>query len=203
MRGILRQPVGFPLILVQPRLLPVEIGEALLGRFELACQGRHTVALRGGIVAPVRELLARLPPAAAAAVACAFLRLVHGGLGFRHCPFRRLGLLAGLLRRRRSVAPPREQQARFGLLDLVGQRLVAFRLPCLSPQAGDLRVEPGHEVVEPGQIGFRLPELAFRIAPADMQSGDAGRFFQHLPPLRGARGDHGGDAALADQVAGL
>ena len=57
--GIARQPVGLAPILFQTHLLPVEIGEALFGGFELAGERGHPVAVGAGIVAPVGQFLAR------------------------------------------------------------------------------------------------------------------------------------------------
>ncbi|HSJ95646.1 MAG TPA: hypothetical protein VLC53_01155, partial [Myxococcota bacterium] len=59
-RGIAGQAVGLDAVLLEPRLLPVEVGKALLGRFELAGERRHPVAVRAGVVAPVGQLVARL-----------------------------------------------------------------------------------------------------------------------------------------------
>jgi hypothetical protein len=56
---------------------------------------------------------------------------------------------------------------------LLGQRLVALGLLGLAPQRGDLAVEPGHQVLEPGEVGLGLPELALGVAAADVQAGDA------------------------------
>jgi hypothetical protein len=58
---------------------------------------------------------------------------------------------------------------------------------------------PGHQVLEPGEVGLGLPELALGVAPADVQARDPGRFLEHHPPLGGLGGDHRGDLALADQ----
>ena len=57
--GIAGQPVGIATIRFELRLLPVEVGQALLGGFELMGQRRHPVAVRARIVAPVGELVAR------------------------------------------------------------------------------------------------------------------------------------------------
>src|SRR5690606_9124104 len=51
--GVAGQPVGLGVVFLEPRLLPVEVGEALLGGLELARQRSHAVAVRAGVVAPV------------------------------------------------------------------------------------------------------------------------------------------------------
>ncbi len=196
--GIAGQPVGLEAILLEPRLLPVEVGEALLGCLELARQRRHAVPVRAGVVTPVGELVARFGE-------------LPGELGLRLLRFvrrvlRRFDARVGVLRlrargigRRGRVAPAREQQPRLGMLDLVGQGLVALGLLGLPAQRGDLAVEPGHQVLEPGEVGFGLAQLAFGIAPADVKAGDARRFLEHHTPLGRLGGDHRGDLALADE----
>ncbi len=69
----------------------------------------------------------------------------------------------------------------------------------MPTQRGDLLVEPGHNILKPGQVRFRRLQLLLCILAAHMQSCDARRFFQHCPALSRLRRDHCGDAALADQ----
>jgi hypothetical protein len=52
-------------------------------------------------------------------------------------------------RRRRASG---EHQPRLGVLDLLGQRLVALGLLGLATQRRDLAVEPGHQVLEPARL---------------------------------------------------
>ncbi len=201
--GIAGQPVGIAAVLFQPLLLPVEVGEPLLRRFELAGKRRHAVAVGAGIVAPVGELVAHFgelfrpaPPAPSARR----LRRLLAGIDLAVCAPR---LLARRLGSGGGIAPAGEQQPRLGDADLVGQRLVALGLLRLPPQAGDLAVEPGHEVFEPGKVGLGLAQLALGIAAADVEAGDPRRLFQHHPPFGRLGGDHLGDLALADQRGGV
>ena len=57
--GIVGQPVGIAAVFLQPLVLAVEILELFLGRFELAGQLGHAVAMGRGIVAAVGEFVAR------------------------------------------------------------------------------------------------------------------------------------------------
>ena len=154
--------------------------------------------MRAGIVAPVGQLVARLRELNGLLVLCA-LRGLRGLLRQRH---RRLGILRlcpGRLGSCRRIAPAGEEHARFGHADPIAQRPVALCLLRLPPERGDLAVEPGHQVLEPGEIGFGLAQLALGIAPAHMQSGDARRFLEHRASLGRLGGDHLCDLALAHQ----
>jgi len=97
------------------------------------------------------------------------------------------------------LAPPGEQQPRLGRLDLLRQLGVAFGLLGLPLEGGDLRVEPGHQVLEPGKVGLRPTQLGFGVLAAHMEPGDPGSLFQHRAALGRFGGDHLRDLALADQ----
>ena len=159
---------------------------------------RHPVAVGAGVIAPVGELVARSGELFGQR-RLRFLRPVRRRLGLLDACLGRMGLLARRIGRGRGVPPAREQQAGFGEADLVGQGLVPLGLLGLAPQRGDLAVQAGHQVLEAGEIGFGLPELAFGIAPADVKAGDACRLLEHHPPLVGLGGDDRGDLALADE----
>ena len=116
--GILGQPVGFAAVGLEPRLLPVEIGEPLLRRFELAAQRRHAVAMRAGIVAAIGLFVARFGQRLGG-TALRLLRRIGLLLRFGHA---RIGLRGGglrFLRRRSGFAPARKHQPRLGALYLV------------------------------------------------------------------------------------
>jgi hypothetical protein len=67
---------------------------------------------------------------------------------------------------------------------------VALSLLGLPPQARDLRVEPGHQVLQPRQIGFGSAQLAFGILAPHVEARDPGGFFQHGAAFGGLGGDH-------------
>ena len=151
-----------------------------------------------GIVAAVGQFLARIVERLRGHRLRA-RRIVRRILGRRYlcvCPLRRC---ARRLRRRRRIAPAREDQPRLGRANLVRQGLVPLRLPRLPFQRGDLAVEPRHQVFQPRKVRFGLAQLAFGVAAADVQAADPRRFFQHLPPFGRLGRDDRRDPPLADQ----
>ena len=196
--GVPRQAVGIAAVGLEPRLLAVEIGQPLFGGLELAGQRGHAVAMRAGIVAAIGLFLARFgQPFRGPALR--LLRLVGGRLRLVHARFRIGGSGLGLFGCRGGIAPAREDQPGLGGLYLVGQFPVALGLLRLPAERGDLAVQPGHDVLEPFEIGLGLAQLAFRIAAADVQPGDPGGFLEHLAAFGRLGGDHLRDLALADQ----
>ena len=192
------QPVGVATVGFELGLLPVKVGEPLLGSLQLVRQRGHPVAMGAGVVAPVRQFVARFGELLGER--CLRLLRSIGRLLGRVDP--RLGgsrLLACGVGRCGGIAPAGKQQPRLGHTDLVAERLVALGLLGLPPQRGDLRVEPGHQVLEPGEVGFGLLELALGVAPADMQARDSRRLLEHHPPLGRLGGNYRGDLALANQ----
>lgn len=57
--GILGQPVGIAFVRLEPGLLPIKVFQPLFCSLKLRGQGRHTVAVRGGIIAPIRQFVPR------------------------------------------------------------------------------------------------------------------------------------------------
>ena len=53
--------------------------------------------------------------------------------------------------------------------------------------------------VEPREVRLGRAEPGFRIAPADVEAGDPGRFLQHRATIAGLGRDHRADPPLADQ----
>jgi hypothetical protein len=196
------QPVGIGAVLLQPPLLAGEIGEAGLGGFELFRKRSHAVPVRRGIVAPVGEFVARLGESSHCRCLLG-LQHLHRLLRLGDPRLRTLGRCARHLRRRRRVAPAGEQQPRLGRLNAVREVGVAFRLLGLPPQRGDLRVLPGHEVLKPGEVGFRGAQLALGIAAAYVQARDPRRLLEHGAALGGPCGDDLRDLALADERGGM
>ncbi len=98
------QPVGFEAIFLEPLLLPVEVGEPLLGRLEAGWRAPPCGAVRAGVVAPVGEFVAYLGQlfrgrccafCASCAAFCAASTRALGLFGLRRAATRRA-------RRRRS-----------------------------------------------------------------------------------------------------
>ena len=154
--------------------------------------------MRAGIVASVRQIVACRGERLCRRT-LRLLRRICGRLCGAHLRFGRGGGAFGLVRRSRRIAPASEDQPRLGSADLVGQLAIAFGLPRLPPERGDLAVEPGHQILQPRQIGLGLAQLAFGILAPDMQPRDARRFFQHHPAFGGLGRDHLRDLALADE----
>ena len=195
---IARQAIGIAAILFQPDALAIEIGDPLLGGFELTRQGGQPVARCRGIVAAISDFVTRGGQSLGGGL---LLLLGQGGRGLglgnaEVCP---VGFGLGVLGRRGGIAPAGEHQPRLAHADPVGQGGVAFCRPGLPPQRSDLLVQPGQHVVEPGQVGFGRPQLLLGVLAAHVQAGDPGGLLQHLPPFRRTGGDHRGDPALADQ----
>ena len=123
--SILSQPASFAAIRFEPFALAVEIGEALLGAFQLARQRRHPVAVGGRIVAAVGKRIAgfgkRLSGGMLGALGRLGFRLRCGNLRFGGERFGPSGIGS-----RGRIAPAGEDQPGLGQPDLVRQRLVAI-----------------------------------------------------------------------------
>ena len=178
--------------------MPGKVRQPFLGGFELIGKRAHAVAMRSHIGAAVGLFFARLVQRAGMS-ALLGLCLAHIGLKHGYAALGGLRVRLGPVCRINRIAPPREYRLRFGNPDLVGQLGVAFRLFGLPTQGRHLRVQPGHQVFETGEIGFRLPQLRFRVASPDMQTRDPGCFFQHFAALRRFRGDDLRDLSLTDE----
>ena len=76
-----------------------------------------------------------------------------------------------------------ERKQRLVALDVGGEGAIARRLPRLTLQAVDLRLDLLHHVFEAHEIVFRplQPQLGFM--PARVQPGDAGGFFENAAAL--------------------
>jgi hypothetical protein len=196
--GIAGQAVGLALIFLQPCVLAGEILQLPLDAFQLRRQLRQQIALSMGIVAPVGQHIADLGHALRGSGLTVLgdggecLRLGHLLLGGAGLSARRLG---GLCR----LAPAGEEHARLGGADHLGEAAIFLGGAGLTAQGDDLAVQPGHNVVEAHQIGLGRAQFLLGVAAADVKPGDACRLFQHGAAVGGLGGDHGGDAALADQ----
>ena len=95
------------------------------------------------------------------------------------------------------------EHGRLSLADVVRKIAVAGCLAGLLLQVCQLRIQGHQDVVQALEIGFRAPEPQFGLVAARVQAGDAGGFFQQLPPLNWLGGDHGADPALADAAGTL
>ena len=160
------------------------------------------MAVGAGIVAPVGELVARV---AECLRRCGLhlLRLGHTGLRFGDRGIGAFRRRARFLGGKGGLAPTGEQQAGFGGLDLVGELGVALGLLGLPLQRGNLRVEPRHQVFEPGEVGLGPAQLALGILAAHVQPCDPRRFLQHGAPLGRLGGDDLRDLALTDERGGV
>ena len=170
----------------------------LLRRLKLAGKRCHTVTVRRGVVAPVGQGVARLGEGPGGGMLRA-LRLLAGALRFGDPGLGRLRLGTRGFGCRRRVAPAGKDQPGFRQPDPFRHRLVTLRRARLTPQRGNLGIERGHDVFEPGEIGFGRAQLLLGILAPHVQSGDPGGLFEHLPPFGRLGGDHPGDLALADQ----
>ena len=109
------------------------------------------------------------------------------------------GLGLGRIRRRRRVAPAREDHPAFCDADLVGQLAIPLGLPRLPPERVGARFLIAHDLVEPRQIGFGRAQLLLGVLAPDVQPSDPRRFLEHRAALGGLGGDHRADPPLADQ----
>ena len=200
--SVLRQPVGIAAVFLKPLVLAIKILEALLGSFELAGQLRHAVAVRGAIIAPVGQLVARFGKHVGQPV-LGFLRYLHLRLRSTDPRFGALCFAARSLGGGRGVAPAGEDQPCFGHADPVAQPLVAFGGAGLTAQGSDLLVKLAHQVFQPRQVGLGRAQFLLGILAPRMKPGDASGLFQHHPPFRRFGGDHCGNLALTDQRGGV
>ncbi len=79
--------------------------------------------------------------------------------------------------------PAQMEQQRFGAAHLAGNVAVAHRLPRLRLQRRDLGGELADDVLDPRQILLGGLEPQLGLVAARMQSGNAGRLFEHAPAL--------------------
>jgi hypothetical protein len=105
-----------------------------------------------------------------------FLRL--GEMAFRLGPKRVAGL-----------GPADIKDRGFGGADLGRQVPVARRLPRLALQVVELAVDLDQDVFQPLKVLLGGAQADFRLVPARMQAGDAGRLFQDLAARRRLGGD--------------
>ena len=91
------------------------------------------------------------------------------------------------------------QHDRIELADLGGDLFVAPRLPGLTLQAFDLRVELAQNVVEALQVALGGLEAQLGLVPATVQTGDAGCILQDASALLGFGVDELADLALAHE----
>ena len=110
-----------------------------------------------------------------------------------------LGLAPRRFRRRRRLAPAREDQPRLGDPDLVGELAVALGGARLPPQRHAAQLHVGEDLVEPDQIGLGRAQFLLGVLAADVEAGDPRRFLEHQPAFGRLGGDHRADLALADQ----
>ncbi len=112
--------------------------------------------------------------ASAACASCASLRrglcLFDAGFGAPWPAARAASAAAAASRQRANTS----RASACWILSL--KRLVALGLPGLAAQRGDLAVEPGHQVLEPGEVGFGL------LAACPRRRG-GGRAARRSPPL--------------------
>ena len=179
-------------------LLPLQILEPLLRRLQLAGQRRHPVAMCAGVVLAVGQRITGCGERFGGAVLGA-LGGFRRSLRFTNPRLRRLGFAPGCLRSGGRIAPAGEHQPGLGQLDPVGQDLVAFCRAGLPPQRRYLGIEPGHDVLQPGEVDLGCAQLLFGVLAADVQPGNACCLFKHHPPFGRLGRDDRSDPALADQ----
>ena len=196
--GIDRQCALALAILGDPSALIGELGDPPLGRIMLGTQPRQRMRR-------LRRRLARRQ--------CRAPRLGQRGRRRRLMRRRRAlrlgasatlilarrGFRLGRVRRRRGIAPAREDHPAFGHADLARQLAIALGLPRLPPQRVGARFLVGHDLVEPHQIGLGRAQFLLGVLAADVQARNPRRFLQHRAALGGLGGDHRADPALADQ----
>ena len=107
----------------------------------------------------------------------------------------RLGLLLGDPR----LDPAEVEQRRLGLADIAGQAAIADGKPRLSLQRLELLLDLGDDVVDAFEVLLGGLEAQFRLVPARMQTGNAGRLFEQRPALLRLGGDQFADLALPHQ----
>ena len=196
------QAVGIVAVFFQPGALPGEVAQTGFGGIEFFRKRRHPVPMRAGIVTPVGEFVARFGKGMGSFGLLLLrdfyqlLRLSDFGLGLFGSGARGLGGGGGF-------APAGEQQACLGGLNPVGEFGIAFRLLGLPLQRGDLRVEPGHQVFQPGKIGLGGAQLALGVLAADVQASDPGGLLKHRAAFCRAGGDHLRDLALTNERGGV
>ncbi|EHJ60788.1 hypothetical protein NSU_2170 [Novosphingobium pentaromativorans US6-1] len=198
LRRIAGHAVGIAAVFLEPGLLPLEIGQTLFCRFELAGERCHAVALRIGIVAAVGQFVTRFDQRFGSG-GLGVLRQLRGLLRLIDAGLRGLGFLARGLCGSGGIAPAGIDEARLGQPDFVGEGLVLLGRPGLAAQRGDLLVEPGHDVFEAGKVGFGRAQLLLGVLAAHVEAGDASCFFQHRAAFGRFGGDDCGDLALTDQ----
>lgn len=108
-------------------------------------------------------------------------------------------ILASALRRRRRIAPAREDHPSLGDADAIGKLAVALGLPRLALERGGTLLLLADQFVEAGEVGLGRAEFLLGVAAADMEAGDPRRFLQHRAALAGLGGDDRTDSPLADQ----
>ena len=111
-------------------------------------------------------------------------RLRQGRAGFAFLDLRR--------------SPAQMQQDGLCLADLGRQVLETAGLARLTAQALDLSLQFARDVVQTLEILLGGAQAQFRLVTARMQSGNAGGFFQQLPPRLRLCLDQFADAALPD-----
>ena len=92
--------------------------------------------------------------------------------------------------------PAQMQQQRLGSPHLSGNVAVAHGLPRLGLERSDLRGKLADDVFGPREVVLGGLEPQLRLVAAHMQSGNAGRLFQHAPALVGSCLDDLADTAL-------
>ncbi len=195
---ILCHAVSFELVFLQPFLLPIEIAQALFRCFKLAGERGHAVSVGAGIIAAVRQLIAQFGEFARQFGLRLLCRLGYL-LRASHLVVRSLGLCAGSLCSRCRITPAREQQARFGNADFIGEFGVSLGLLGLPLERGHLRIEARHQIFEPFEVLLGRAQFQLGIAATHMQAGNACRFFQHHAPFGRLGSNHLRDLALAHE----
>ena len=196
--GVTGHPIGIAAIFFQPGFLPVEVGQALFGGFQLTGKRGHAVAMGAGIIAPVGQFLARFGNGSGGGM-LRLLRLVCRQFRCGNAFVSSLRLRAGFFRSGGGIAPSCEQQPCLCHFDLIGQFAVAFGLLGLTAERGHLRIQPGHQIFQPLEIFLGRAQFAFGILAPHMQASDASSLFQHLPAFGRLGRDHLSNFALTNQ----
>src|SRR5205085_3571101 len=95
--------------------------------------------------------------------------------------------------------PARMEKAGFAPADLVGELTVSFGGACLAPKLRRSLLLISKNFAEPRKIGFRGAQLLLGVFAPSMETRNAGRLFQKLPPLNRLCGNYRADLALADE----